>query len=194
MTIRQDGPFLVVQRERFVDTVLTADPEPGEQDYLRQIELLARDVVHAAQDPASATALQEAVDDLARTLRHRHFDGDGCVDDGRPVLHLGGAALLTPGTTAGRNDNYRAGCSRLGVAERPDGWALWYTWDDQQRAHTMVTTALETTRELLEQWSQGRDVHPAQPWRAQIAAVVRGWVGPVTLSPSHAARTGLGGR
>jgi hypothetical protein len=71
---------------------------------------------------------------------------------------------------------------------------LWYTREERARAHTIVTTALDTTRALLDNWSRGRDVHPAQPLRAQIAAVVRGWVGPVVLSPSHADAVGLTGR
>jgi hypothetical protein len=31
-------------------------------------------------DAAEATQLQRAVNDLARNLRMRHFDGDGCID------------------------------------------------------------------------------------------------------------------
>jgi hypothetical protein len=174
------------------------EPELSEQDYLRQIELLARDVIGAALDegwlsyqpsPADATALQRAVDELARNLRHQHFTGDGCLPGERPLLHLGGASLITPA----QGDSYRSGCARLGVPERDEGWALWHTWDDKARAHTMVVTAVETTQALLDNWSQGRDVHPGQPERAQIAAVVRGWVGPITLSPSHATTIGLGG-
>ncbi len=182
--------------------MLVAEPELNVHDYLRQIELLARDVVAAAQDegwqtygdnPTGATPLQRAVNDLARILRHHHFEDDGCVEPDRPVLHLGGAALFEPGETEGQQDSYRVGCARLGVDPRDEGWALWYTWDDQERAHTMVTTALETTRGLLDNWAQGRDVHPAQPRRSQIRAVIRGWVGPITLSPSHASTKGLGG-
>ncbi|GIE92105.1 hypothetical protein [Actinoplanes regularis] len=179
------------------------EPELNEQDYLRQIELLARDVVAAAQkegwqtygtDPADATAMQRSVNELARLLRHRHFEGDGCVEPDRRTLPLGGAALFEPGETQSRQDSYRVGCARLGVDPRAEGWALWHTWDDQQRAHTMVTTALETTRGLLDNWAQGHDVHPSQPRRSQIRAVVRGWVGPITLSPGHAGTQGLGGR
>jgi len=178
------------------------EPELSRQDYLRQVELLALDVVAAAQeegwqswgeDPVDATRLQRTVNELARTLRHQHFEDDGCVEPDRPVLHLGGAALFVPGETESRQDGYRVGCARLGVDTRDEGWALWYTWDDQERAHTMVTTALRTTRGLLDNWAQGRDVHPAQPRRSQIRAVIRGWVGPVTLSPSHASTKGLGG-
>lgn len=155
-------------------------------DYLRQIELLARDVTEAAGDP---TALREAVEALREQIRYQHFVGDGCVDDDRTMLHLGGAAIVTP-----EYDSYELGCARLGVEARPEGWALWYTWDDQARAHTMVTTALETTRGLLENWALGRDVHPAQPDRAQVASVVRGWTGPIVLSPSHTRAVGLPSR
>jgi hypothetical protein len=154
-------------------------------DYLRQIELLARAVVNVADDPV---ALPEAILELRGRIRYQHFVGDGCVDDG-PILHLGGAAIITP-----EIESYEHGCSRLGVDPRPEGWALWYTWDDRARAHTMVTTAFETTRGLLENWAQGRDVHPAQPDRAQIAAVVRGWPGPIVLSPGHSRHVGLHGR
>ncbi|WP_412736337.1 hypothetical protein [Krasilnikovia sp. MM14-A1259] len=179
------------------------EPELNEHDYLQQIELLARDVVRAAKDegwvsydadPAEASALQRAVNEVARRLRHWHFNGDGCLEDDRPLLHLGGAGVITPGDNPERQENYRTGCARLGVDVRDEGWALWYSWDDKARAHTIVTTALDTTHALLDNWSHGRDIHPAQPDRAQIAAVVRGWVGPITLSPSHATTIGLGGR
>ncbi|MEU8661144.1 hypothetical protein, partial [Actinoplanes philippinensis] len=183
-------------------TVVVLEPGLNAHDYLRQVELLALDVVAAAReegwltygdDPAEATPLQRSVNELARILRHHHFEDDGCVEPGRPVLHLGGASLFEPGETEGRQDSYRVGCARLGVDPRDEGWALWYTWDDQERAHTMVTTALETTRGLLDNWAQGRDVHPAQPRRSQIRAVIRGWVGPVALSPGYASTRGLGG-
>lgn len=174
------------------------EPELDERDYLRQVELLALDVVARARDegwqtygddPAEATGLQKTVNELARVLRHYHFKGDACLQDDGPVLHLGGAALITP-----EQDWYRTGCTHLGVEERPEGWALWYTWNDRQQAYTMVTTALQTTRALLDNWARGRDVHPAQPPRSQVIAVVRRWIGPVTLSPSHADTVGLGGR
>jgi hypothetical protein len=175
------------------------EPELSEDDHLRQVDLLARDVADAANDegwlsyapdPGDATPLQRAVNELARALRHWHFQGDGCLPEERPLLHLGGAALITPQMGEG----YRAGCTRLGVAERAEGWALWHTWDEYARAHTMVVSAVETTQALLENWSRGLDVHPGQPRRSQVAAVARGWVGPITLSPSHATTIGLGGR
>jgi len=177
--------------------------ELSDQDYLRQVELLARDVVHAAlddgsltygADPDDASALQRAVHQLARHLRREHFTGDGCIEDDRPLQHLGGAAVISPSDDPEAQANYLAGCSRLGVEARAEGWALWYTWDGDARAHTMVTTALDTTRGLLKSWSRGHDLQPAQPLRAQIAAVVRGWPGPVILSPSHATKIGLTGR
>jgi hypothetical protein len=74
--------------------------------------------------------------ELARALTHWHFDGDGCLDRDRPLLRLGGGAVITPGETAAARDNYRTGCARLGVAARDDGWALWHTRDDQGRPCT----------------------------------------------------------
>ena len=110
------------------------------------------------------------------------------------VQDLGGAAIITPGSTTAQQDAYRYGCARLGVDAQDGGWALWHSWDDKARAHTLVTTAQDTIRALRGNWSHGRDVHPVQPRRARIAAVVPDWVGPITLSPSHAATVGLGGR
>ena len=75
-------------------TCRVLEVELSDQDYLRQIELLARDVVDAAQDegslaygsdPDDATTLQRAVNQLARHLRREHFAGDGCVGDDRPL-------------------------------------------------------------------------------------------------------------
>ena len=57
--------------------------------YLRRVELLAHRVCENAfaegslsfqPDPDDATPLQRAINELARNLRHRHFDGDGCCD------------------------------------------------------------------------------------------------------------------
>lgn len=115
-----------------------------------------------APDPAQATALHRAVNDLARALAHRHFDGDGCLEPDRQVLRLGGAAIITPGHTTGTRNAYDAGCRRLGVAARDDGL--------------------------------GAVAHPGRPRRAHIAAVLAGWVGPITFSPGHTAKAGLGGR
>jgi len=166
-----------------------AEPELSEQDYLRQIELLALDVVNATP----GEALDHALTELGHALRHQHFEGDGCVERDRPLLRLGGAALIGPGETDASRDSYRTGCARLGVSPRDEGWALWCTWDHKAHAHTLVTTALTTTQGLLENWARGRDVHPAWPLRSQVRAVVRGWLGPIVLSPGHAAERELGG-
>jgi hypothetical protein len=68
-------------------TALMARMNDG--DYLRAVERLAHDVVDRAveegwlsiePDPPGATALQRAaVNELARSLRFVHFDGDGCA-------------------------------------------------------------------------------------------------------------------
>jgi hypothetical protein len=134
--------------------------------------------------------VRRAVEAMARHLRHQHFAGDGCLEDDRPLMRLGGAALISPGNGA----EYPLGCARLGVPVRDEGWALWYTWDGKGRPHTLVTTALDTTRGLLDNWSRGRDVHPAWPLRAQVSAVVRGWPGPIVLSPARIAEIGLADR
>ena len=74
-----------------LDTDGVAMPHDSEIDYLRRVEQLAHAVVDEAADPsegwlsllpdaAEATPLQRAVNDLARNLRMRHFDGDGCID------------------------------------------------------------------------------------------------------------------
>jgi hypothetical protein len=109
-----------------------------EHEYLRQVELLAGDVVRAAAeegwlthgaDAAEAPALHRAVNELASALAHWHFDGDGRLDPDREMLRLGGAAVITPGQTTAAQDTYDAGCERLGVVARDEGWALWHTWD-----------------------------------------------------------------
>src|SRR3954471_13441744 len=117
-----------------------------EHDYLRQIEVLARDVVLAAQDersltygpdPDEATTLQRAVNQLARHLRREHFVGDGCADHDGPLLHLGRGAVISPSDDSVAQASYLAGCARLGVEARVQGWALWYTWDPKGRTHTL---------------------------------------------------------
>ncbi|MFD9944877.1 hypothetical protein ACFWYW_39425 [Nonomuraea sp. NPDC059023] len=169
-----------------------------EWDYLRCLELLARELVAQANeegwlsyepDPDGATSLQRTINKIARSVRHYHFEGDGCLED-QPTMSLGGAALITPELTT---NGYNQLCQRLGVAARPEGWALWHTWDNEQRAHTLVTTRLATTHGMLANWSRGISTYPAAPDRAHIAAVVRGWTGPVILSPDHARDLGLGG-
>jgi hypothetical protein len=59
------------------------------QAYLELIEALAKLLVRAAIDEGSfevyldgpKTPLQQAITELARRLRYRHYPGDGCVDD-----------------------------------------------------------------------------------------------------------------
>ncbi|MFI9503817.1 hypothetical protein [Nocardia sp. NPDC052566] len=58
--------------------------------YLRRVELLAHAVCDSALDEGwlsyapdseDATPLQRATNELARNLRHVHFEGDGCLSD-----------------------------------------------------------------------------------------------------------------
>ncbi len=71
--------------------------------------------------------------------------------DERPLLPLGGAALI-------RSSGYYADiCALLGVETRPEGWALWHTWDDKKRATTLVTTCLTTTEACC---PTGRGAYP----------------------------------
>ena len=67
---------------------IVADNE-NEAGYLRRVEALATRVVGCAEsegwlsyptDPDNASELQKAVNELARNLRHVHYDGDGCID------------------------------------------------------------------------------------------------------------------
>lgn len=170
-------------------------PDLDEHEYLRRLDLLARELIDRADDegwlsylpdPESATPLQRTVNEIARSVLHYHFEGDGCVDE-RPLMRLGGAALIRP------SDFYADICALLGVETRPEGWALWHTWDTKGRATTLVTTCLTTTEGLLSNWARRIRVNPATPDRAQIAAVVRGWCGPVVYSPDHTDRLGLSG-
>lgn len=172
-------------------------PDIDEHEYeaLHRLELLCRELVDRAYDegwltclpdPESATPLQRTVNEIARSLLHYHFEGDGCVDE-RPLLPLAGAALIRP------SDSYADICALLGVETRPEGWALWHTWDSEDRPTTLVTTCLTTTEGLLSNWARRIRVNPAVPDRAQIVAVVRGWHGPIVYSPDHSDRLGLGG-
>jgi hypothetical protein len=58
-------------------------------EYLRRIESLAHDVVACASDegwlsympdPDGTSQLQGSVNELARSLRHVHYEGDGCLE------------------------------------------------------------------------------------------------------------------
>ncbi|KUO21790.1 hypothetical protein [Streptomyces dysideae] len=181
-------------------------PELSEPDYLREIERLAHRVTVEAADegwlsfepsaePDDATPLRCSVNALARALHRYHFDGDGCVEQGRSPVRLVGATVLKPGRMpAGTDDTYDEVCARLGVPPRPEGWALWNTWGDGDLKVTMVVSAVGTTEGLLENWSRGRAVDPATPLPSQIALVRRGWTGPMTFSPRGVRRLGLDGQ
>ncbi|CAL9652412.1 hypothetical protein ABT368_33640 [Streptomyces althioticus] len=179
-------------------------PELSDLDYLREIERLANRVsVEASNegwlsfqaDLDGATPLQRSVNVLARALRHYHFEGDGCLDEDRPLVRLVGASVLKPGAMpAGVEEAYEEVCARIGVDPRPEGWALWNTWSDGDLKVTMVVSAVETTEGLFENWARGRALDPVSPLPSQIALVRQGWIGPVTFSPRGVKRTGLGGR
>jgi len=63
---------------------------PSEDEYLRIVERLANDVVDRAldegwlmylPDDSEQTPLQRSINELARNLRHVHYEGDGCLDE-----------------------------------------------------------------------------------------------------------------
>lgn len=179
------------------DRLIRVSSDLDEFDYLRRVELLARDLVEHAFDEGwlsyspdldDANPLHRAINELARTLHHYHFDGDGCVDE-RPLHPIAGAGLIGPDS-----NSYAELCGRLGVEARAEGWALWHTWDNQHQPHTLVTTCIATTEGLLENWARGISVLPTKPDRSQLVAVVREWTGPVVLSPGYARETGLAGQ
>ncbi|MFD8704236.1 hypothetical protein ACFV1W_16690 [Kitasatospora sp. NPDC059648] len=179
-------------------------PELSDLDYLREIERLAyRVTVEAsdedwfsyAPDPEDATPLQRSVNALARVVRSYHFEGDGCVEEDRPLVRLVGATVFKPGAMpVGIAEDFEEACAVLGVEARPEGWALWNTWDEQGQQVTMVVSAVETTQGLFENWSRGRALDPVTPLPSQVALVRRGWIGPMTFSPRGVSRTGRGGR
>jgi len=179
-------------------------PELGRGDYLREIERLAHRVsvdasregwVCLPDDPEDAAPLQASVNALARTLRSYHFPGDGCTEEDRPLTRLVGAAVFRPQVMpAGVEESYEEACARLGVASRPEDWALWNTRGEGNLEVTLVVTAVETTVGLLENWSRGRAVDLVSPLQSQIAVVRRGWIGPMTLAPRAARQAGLAGR
>ncbi|MER6677350.1 hypothetical protein [Streptomyces sp. NPDC000983] len=169
-----------------------------ELEYLREIERLAHRVGAAAsaegrvrldEDPEDATPLQRRLNALARVLHHYHFEGDGCLEEGRATVPLFGAAVLRPGGT----EDYAGACARFGVEARPEGWALWHTWGESELKVTMVVSAVDTTEGLFQNWSHGREADPVAPLPSQVALVHLGWAGPMTLSPRGARRLGVNG-
>ncbi|MFG1810443.1 hypothetical protein [Streptomyces sp. NPDC049040] len=178
--------------------------ELSDPDYLLEIERLAHRVILEAsgegwlsyqQESESASPLRRSVNALARALRCHHFDGDGCVEEDRTVVRLAGATVLRPGTMpAGVDESYEEVCARIGVEARPEGWALWNTWDEGGLQVAMVVSAVETTDGLFENWSRGRALDPVTPLPSQVALVRQGWIGPMTFSPRGVSRTGRGGQ
>ncbi|WP_406368896.1 hypothetical protein OG788_02845 [Streptomyces sp. NBC_00647] len=176
-------------------------PALTQAEYLAEVERLAREVRSAAlvegwltygNDPEGATVLQRAVNELARTLRHHHFPGDGCVEEELPLIDLVGVVIIRPGVMpSARDETYEQACLRIGVEPREEGWALWNTWGKAQDRITMVVSAVDTTVGLLANWSRGVDVSPVRPLPSQIALIRQGWSGPMTLSPRAVKRTGL---
>ncbi|MDX3215458.1 hypothetical protein PV318_07970 [Streptomyces sp. ME02-6991-2B] len=181
-------------------------PEMKELDYLREVERLARAVVSAAggegwlsyaPDLDDASGLQRAVNALARSVRHYHFPGDGCVEeeDERPVVKLAGVVILRPDAMPAEwTGTYEETCTRLGIEPRPDGWALWNTWGDDNMRVTMIVSAIDSTEGLLANWSRGRAVYPVMPLPSQIALIHQGWSAPMIFSPYGVQKVGLSGR
>jgi hypothetical protein len=70
--------------------VPTSRPRLSHDEYLAQVERLAHAVCNEAvsegwldlttESDEGHTALQRSINELARTLRHVHYDGDGCLD------------------------------------------------------------------------------------------------------------------
>lgn len=185
---------------------MTRDDE-DELGYLRQIELLAMQVAGNAFDEEfmapgageggpdllAMSPFQRAVYEMVRKVRWWHFPEDGCIKEpDRSLMTLGGVLLIGPDIMPERwNTDYAALCKKFGVPARDEGWALWCTWDKRGRAYTLVTSNLKTTRGILNNWSRGRDIHPLRPEQGQVAATIRGWHGPIIVSPGRAAQLEL---
>jgi hypothetical protein len=61
-----------------------------DEEYHAKVEALAHEVVNLAAeegwltylpDDEEQTPLQQAINELARNLRHVHYEGDGCLDE-----------------------------------------------------------------------------------------------------------------
>lgn len=69
---------------------MSESPRQADEDtYLRRVEVLADRVCQEAlsegwltylPEDADQTPLQRAINELARSLRRVHYEGDGCVD------------------------------------------------------------------------------------------------------------------
>ena len=65
-------------------------PRLSDEDYLKRVEELAYGVCDKAfeevwltlsSEDEDQTPLQRAINELARNLRHVHYEGDGCLDE-----------------------------------------------------------------------------------------------------------------
>ncbi|MEW9530410.1 hypothetical protein [Microbispora sp. NPDC049125] len=175
--------------------------ELSEPEYLRHIEHLTREIVNAAadegwltygDDPLEFTPLQRAVNEVARHIRHYHFDGDGCIDPELPTMKLAGTVILQPqAIPIGMEGTYSQICARLGVEARPEGWAIWNTWATDGHPISIIMVDLEGTEGMLMNWTRGIEVYPATPLPAQMALTRQGWVTPMTLSPFSTRKLGI---
>jgi hypothetical protein len=175
----------------------------SEPEYFRQIEQLARDVVNATGDDwplyeeePDHTPLQRAMGRLARAIRRYHYELDGCIEErDRPEVKLAGVMVIRPeAMPLGMDDTYEQVCEELGVEPRPEGWALWNTWDKDGRPTTMVVTHVATTERLVVNWSHRIEMYPVTPMPAQIVMVRQGWAQPMTFSPLGTRHIGLHGQ
>ncbi|GGQ30563.1 hypothetical protein [Streptosporangium pseudovulgare] len=172
----------------------------SETEYLRHIEHLARAIVDAADGEGwlvltgvsdEATPLRRAVIEMARQLRHHHFDGDGCLDGELPPMKLAGVVILRPhAVPAGMEESYTEICARLGVEAQPEGWAIWNAWARDGQPVSIVLADSSGTEGLLTNWAHGIEVYPVTPLPAQVVLTRQGWVTPMTLSPASARRLG----
>ncbi|QKW39374.1 hypothetical protein HUT06_39515 [Actinomadura sp. NAK00032] len=182
-----------------------AGPEMSEAEYLREVEARSRAVVNEAADEGwlayyeeveETNGLRRAVNELARTLRHYHYQGDGCLDEetDRPRMRLAGVVLLRPAAMPfGMDDDYETACRRLNVDPRPEGWAVWNTWSRQGHPVLLVMTDLDGTEGLLINWAKGISTYPVTPVPSQIAQVHEGWAAPMTVSPRVRSHLGVDG-
>lgn len=148
------------------------------------------------EEPEETSALRKAVNELARTLRHYHYKGDGCLDEeaDRPRMRLAGVVLLRPAAMPfGMGDDYETACRRLNVDPRPEGWAIWNTWSEQGLPVSLVMTDLDGTEGLLVNWGRGITTYPVTPVPSQIAQVHQGWTAPMTVSPRVRRHLGVDG-
>lgn len=177
----------------------------SEFEYLREVEARSRAVVDEAADEGwlayfeeveETNPLRSAVNELARTLRHYHYQGDGCLDEeaDRPRMRLVGVVLLRPKAMPfDMDDDYETACRRLNVDPRPEGWAVWNTWSKQGLPVSLVMTDLDGTEGLLINWAQGMSTYPVTPVPSQIVQVHQGWTAPMTVSPGVRTHLGVDG-